>query len=112
MYSVLTGEPATYTIDALEDSELLLLEAAAMEEICRALPPFERFFRLLLQNSYIASQRRISAGLSLSAEEQYLRFVKMYPAIANRVPLKDIASYLGITPQSLSRIRRDLARNA
>lgn len=108
MYSTLAGKPATYNIDALEDSEVLLIESAQMEKLCATLPVFERFFRLLLQSSVIARERRIASSLSLSAEEQYLCLMDMYPQIFQRVPLHQIASYLGITPQSLSRIRKEL----
>lgn len=111
MLSALTGQPATFNIDALENSELLLLESKLQEKLCAEIPKFERFFRLLLQNSFIAKERRITASLSQSAEEQYLSLMNTYPQLAQRVPLHQIASYLGITPQSLSRIRKELAEN-
>jgi CRP-like cAMP-binding protein len=107
-YSYLTGEPSAYNIDALEDSELLLLDRRSFEKLTLELPKFERFFRLLLENKFIAHQRRISAALSASAEERYLNFLKTYPAFARRIPQRHIASYLGITPEALSRIRRNL----
>ncbi len=109
MYSALTGEPATYNIDALEDSEVLMLDRSQNDRLLSEIPRLERFFRLLLESSFLAKERRIAGSLSLSAEEQYLRMVKTYPTIVQRVPLSQIASYLGITPQSLSRIRRELA---
>jgi CRP-like cAMP-binding protein len=108
LYSFLTGTPATYNIDALEDSEVLLLDRTAQEKICTLLPQFERFFRLLYQGSIISKERRILGTLSLSAEEQYLAFIETYPTIVQRIPQNQIASYLGITPQSLSRIRKEL----
>lgn len=108
MYSTLTGEPATYNIDALEDSEVLLLERGLHEKLCTEIPTFERFFRLLLESNLIAKERRIIGSLSMSAEEQYLRMMRSYPNITQRVPQNQIASYLGITPQSLSRIRKEL----
>lgn len=109
MYSVLSGQPATYDIDALEDSELLLLSREMQEKLCTDIPIFDRFFRRLLEANFIAKERRIIASISLSAEEQYLRLEQSIPTIFNRVPQNQIASYLGITPQSLSRIRRELA---
>ncbi len=111
-YSYFENQPSVYSIDAFEDSELLLLDRASMEKLCLAIPKFERFFRLLLQANFIASQRRIMQSLSATAEERYLQFLKNYPAIFSRVPQKQIASYLGITPQSLSRIRRHLSKHA
>jgi CRP-like cAMP-binding protein len=108
-YSALTGEPSEYNIDALEDSELLLLEKSAEDRLLLEIPKFERLFRILLENRFVANQRRINATLSTSAEERYLGFLKIYPTIAQRVPQNQIASYLGITPQSLSRIRKEIA---
>ena len=108
LYSFLTGEPAEYTIDALEDSELLLLDAAAQENLCTTIPKFERFFKLLHQNNYIATHRRIVASLSASAEERYKAFLANYPQLAERLPQHQIASYLGITPESLSRVGKQL----
>lgn len=108
-YSYLTAEPSSYNIDALQDSDLLLLDKSCYEKLMLELPKFERFFRVLLENKYIASQRRITAALSASAEERYLNFIKNYPAFAQRIPQRHIASYLGITPQSLSRLRKELS---
>jgi CRP-like cAMP-binding protein len=109
MYSSITGEPAENTIDAIEDSELLLLTSQAHEELLKQAPIFERFFRLLLQNSFIAMQRRLRGNIIQTAEEKYKNFIRLYPNIAQRVPQHNIASYLGITPESLSRIRKQMA---
>jgi len=108
LYSFLTGEPSTYNIDTLEDSELLLLTPAAQEELLQRVPKFERYQRLLTQNAYIALQRRMMTSMSLTAEEKYTRLVNTYPDIVQRVPQHMIASYLGITPETLSRIRKQL----
>ena len=109
LYSFLTGEPSSTAIDALEDSELLLCEKAPFEGLCSAIPGFERFFRMLLQNNYIASHRRIADTLGLSAQERYLGFLKTYPEISSRIPQHHIASFLGVTPEALSRIRRRIS---
>ena len=109
MYSTLTGKPATYNIDALENSEVLLFERSRQDELCERIPKFERFFRLLLEGAFVAKERRIAAAISFSAEQQYLCMQEMYPKIVQRIPQNQIASYLGITPQSLSRIRRELS---
>lgn len=106
LFSFLTSEPSVYNIDVLEDAELLLLTRTAQEELLQKLPKFERFQRLLIQSAYIALQRRLVVNLSLTAEEKYTHFVKAYPEIIQRMPQHMIASYLGITPETLSRIRK------
>jgi CRP-like cAMP-binding protein len=108
-FSFLTGEPATYTIDALEDSELLLLSRQAEEQLLEKIPKFERYFRILLQNSLIATQRRLISSLSHSAEERYNELLSVCPTIPRRVPQHMMASFLGITPETLSRIRKQIA---
>jgi CRP-like cAMP-binding protein len=108
-YSFLTGLPSIYFIDALEDSELLLIGKTQLEQLYADVPKFERFFRIAFQNSYVALQRRILAGLSRTAEEKYLDFINRYANIEQKVPQHQVASYLGITPESLSRVRKQLA---
>ncbi len=108
MNSFLTGEASVYNIDALEDSEVLLLDRQSREALLSDVPEFERFFRLLMEANYIASHKRINDSLSASAEERYVSFLKTYPVFAQRVSQNQIASYLGITPESLSRIRKQL----
>jgi CRP-like cAMP-binding protein len=105
MYSFLTQTPGLYTIDALEDSELFCLEKNALEDLYVKIPKFEKFFRHLLQNAFIAGQRRIIESMSLPADQRYCKFIEQFPLMEKRLPLKQIASYLGITPESLSRIR-------
>lgn len=108
--SFLSGLPAKYNIDALQDSEVLLLEKFARDQLLDACPKMERFFRLLLEANHIASHRRVTDALSTSAEDRYLQFIKTYPKLFEQVPQNQIASYLGITPQSLSRIRKELSK--
>jgi CRP-like cAMP-binding protein len=85
-----------------------MLEKSARESIFEAVPKMERFFRLILEANYIATHKRINDSLSTSAEERYLKFVETYPMLFEQIPQNQIASYLGITPQSLSRIRKEL----
>jgi len=108
--SFLSGLPSTYNIDALEDSEVLLLEKSAREKLLDSCPKMERFFRILIEANFVATQRRITESLSTSAEERYLKFIKTYPKLIEQVSQNHIASYLGITPQSLSRIRKELSQ--
>ena len=107
-FSFLTGEPAIYTIDALEDCELLLLSRPAEEQLLEKIPKFEKYFRILLQNSLIATQRRLISSLSHTAEERYQQLIKSCTTIPQRVPQHMMASFLGITPETLSRIRKQL----
>lgn len=108
-YSFLTGEISNANIEALEVSEVLLITKDAWEDLLKEIPVLERFFRILLQNTFIATQRRLISSLCMSAEEKYLNLLKAQPDIAQRVPQHMIASYLGITPETLSRIRKQLA---
>ncbi len=109
MYSFLTGEPSVYNIDVLEDAELLLLSRSSEEELLQKVPKFERYMRLLVQGAYIAMQRRVVLSLSQTAEEKYTKLTNTYPDIIQRVPQHMIASYLGVTPETLSRIRKQIA---
>jgi len=107
--SFVSGKDALYNIEALEDSELLHLTRQGMEELLIQLPVMERFFRLLMQNNIIALQRRVVAYMSLSAEEKYLKLMEVAPDIMNRASQQHIASYLSITPETLSRIRKKVS---
>lgn len=108
IYSFLTGETSTYNIDAIEDSELLLITNSALEQLYVQVPKFERYFRLLTQSNMIAMQKRLTCTLSSSAEEKYLQLLNSYPNIVSRVPQHMIASYLGLTPETLSRVRKKI----
>ena len=108
--SFFSGLPAKSNIDTLQDSEVLLLEKSAREEMLDNCPKMEKLFRLQIESGYVATQQRIVDSLSASAEERYLKFIKTYPKIFEIVPQNQIASYLGITPQSLSRIRKKLTQ--
>ncbi|MBB6130816.1 CRP-like cAMP-binding protein [Mucilaginibacter lappiensis] len=98
--------PAFYAIAALEDTELFYLSHSALEKLYLEVPKLERFFRILTQNAFNLYQRRITYALSKTAEERYLAFCKQYPGLEQRVAQKQIASYLGITPIFLSRLRK------
>ena len=110
LYSFLTGEPATYNIDALEDAELVLISKPAHEALLKELPKYETFTRLQLTGAYLAMQRRLTSIISLSLEERYDYFRALYPDIMQRVPQHMVASYMGVTPETLSRVRRRMTR--
>jgi CRP-like cAMP-binding protein len=109
LYSFMTDEPSRYNIEAMEDCELLLLNRSSWEVLFEKLPVFERYFRLLLQNNLIATQRRLLGSLTETAEQKYLKFIANYPDCSQRIPQHMIASYLGITRETLSRVRSQLA---
>ena len=109
LYSFLTGEPATYNIDALENAELVLISKSAHEELLKKLPKYETYIRLQITGAYIALQKRLTSIISLPLEERYKNFLATYPNIAQRVPQHMIASYMGLTPETLSRVRSRMA---
>ena len=108
-YSALTQKPSTLFMEALEDSHVYLIGNQELEIVFAEIPKFERYFRILAQNRFIALQERINGDLSDSAEERYLDLLNRYPTLPQRVPQQYIASFLGIQPPSLSRIRKQLA---
>jgi CRP-like cAMP-binding protein len=108
LMSFVTGEPANYSIEALEDTDLLVMHKSDYDPLLQNFPRFERFFRLLMQNAYVAAQRRTIDSMSLNAERRYRDLVKKYPSLEMRVAQHHIASYLGITPEALSRIKRGI----
>lgn len=108
MASFLTKKPASLYIEALEDSEVLQIDSSTMEELYIKIPKLERFFRILLQNAFIAFEQRIISVISKTAEERYLEFSNKYPQVEQRLPQIHIASYLGITPEFLSKIKKKI----
>ena len=109
-YSFLSGELAALNIDAIEDSELLLITLPHFEEMMLQVPRMERYFRILFQKNIISKERRLLSSISLTAEEKYLRLQHSNPEIVQRIPQQLIASYLGITPETLSRIRKTIVQ--
>lgn len=105
IYSLISQKPGTLNIEALEDTDAILLSKVAQEKLYIKIPKFERFFRILTEKSLVANQQRIVDNLSLTAEERYSIFCNRYPTLIDHLPQKQIASYIGVTPEFFSRMR-------
>jgi CRP-like cAMP-binding protein len=103
--------PSNMYIETLEDSELLLLSRDSKENLLRQVPKLERMFRLMIQRHLTVVQNRLFKTVAYSALDKYMEFVRRYPTISQRVPQHYIASYLGISPEFLSRLRNKHQRN-
>jgi CRP-like cAMP-binding protein len=110
MESASKQAPSQCNIDAIEDSDILIMTTKVQEQLFKEIPAVTIFFEELIRNRQAATQRRIIYSMSASAEERYLDFLKTYPSMAQRVPQHMIASYLGIAPESLSRIRKQVVK--
>jgi len=106
MGSFVNQQSSDLTIVALEDSKLIELEYSNLQLLYKELPVFERFFRILFQNAYIREQRRAFYNISMSTEERYFQFMNKYPEMVMKITQKQIASYLGVTPEFLSSIKK------
>ncbi len=110
MYSMLTGQPGDLYIEALEDTEVLLLHIDDRNRLMQEIPKFERFFRIIIEKSLVTFRQRLMENLGLPARERYLLFCKRYPTLIERLPQKQVAAYIGVTPEFLSKMRADMLR--
>jgi CRP-like cAMP-binding protein len=110
MDGLVNGTPSQYFIDALEDSEILLFDYTGLHKLGEYIPESAALYQVALQKSLTAKNQRIVSSLSATAEERYHYFLKTYPSLAQRLSQHMIASYLGITPETLSRLRKQLSR--
>ena len=110
--SFATQTPAEFNTQCLENTTVVQIAFADMEELYQDLQKLERYFRLVIQSAYGNMSKRIVNNHAMSAKERYLLFTESYPEIAQRVPQYMIASYLGITKEFLSTIRKQLASEA
>ena len=106
--SYIPGEPSHFNIEALEDSELLLLSKPSWDTLMQHIPKFEHYFRIIIQSHLIATQKRVIESHTETPEEMYLKFIQTYPECIQRIPQHMIASYLGISRETLSRLRKHL----
>ncbi len=112
IYSFFTLKPSDYFVEAVEKSEVLQMNKEELEELYIKIPKMERYFRILVQNAYISYRNRVVSSMSTPAVERYLQFLKTYPGLEQRIPLYTIASYLGVRPEFLSRLRKKLAKGS
>ncbi len=106
--SYITQSPADYSVKCLEDTDLVHVTKPEFDDLAENIPHFERFFMDLTSAAYVSAQKRIVNNLSLTAKERYLKFRKQYPSFEQRFPQYSIASYLGITKEFLSKIRKEI----
>lgn len=106
MYCFLNELPAMVNIQVVESACILALSKEKLDSLYEDIPKFNIFFRILMQNAYCREQLRVMQRLSLQAKDRYEEFLEKYPRLANQVTLKQIASYLGVTPEFLSYIRK------
>ncbi len=104
MKSFIAQEPATLYIDAIDDSTVLLLLKSDLDKLYQQVPKFEHFFRVLAEKSLATYQHRLINNLSLSARERYENFCQLYPSLIQCLPQKQIAAYIGVTPEFLSKM--------
>lgn len=102
--------PTVLYIDALEPTEIFQIEKSDLIETFVTHTGFDRVFRVMIENAFINLQKRVLQNISSTAEERYLTFVDSYPQLVNRLPQTQIAAYIGITPEFLSKIRKNLSR--
>jgi CRP-like cAMP-binding protein len=108
--SLNAGTPSQYFIDAIEESQVLLIDGPSHLAVIERVPGYSSALRTGLQKHAAAKDERIVKSLSATAEERYLDFMQTYSSIAQRVPQWMLASYLGVSPETVSRIRKNLAR--
>lgn len=106
MYCFANQKPSMVSLETLEDSIVVIIDFDQFEILLQRLPKFERFFRILFQNAYAREQLRILNTIALTTEQRYCQFVIKYPQIAEKVTQKQIASYLGVTPEFLSSVKK------
>lgn len=110
MYSYLSQRPGQLYIEVNEDAEVILLSKENQEQLYHDIPKTERFFRILIENSLVANQQRLIDNLTFTAEARYDKFSKKYAALIHFLPQKQIASYIGVTPEFFSKMKARLLK--
>ena len=110
MYSYISGKPGNLFIEVLEDAEVVIITKENHQKLYQEIPKLERFFRILAENSLVSHQERLMDNLSLTAEERFEKFCSKYPTLIQKVPQKQIASYIGVTPEFFSKMKARLLK--
>jgi CRP/FNR family transcriptional regulator, anaerobic regulatory protein len=105
------GKPSKLFIEALESSLILQIEQQDLYFLFKAMPKLDRIFKVIIENKFVELQNRVLQNISSTGQERYLTFLEQYPQLASRLPNTQIASYLGITPEFLSKIRSELKQS-
>lgn len=105
MSSVISKRESLLNVDAIKPSQVLLLSREDQLALFDEVPKLERYFRVLTENGLVSSRMRLIENLSLTARQRYQRFCQTYPNLINEIPQKYIASFIGVTPEFLSKIR-------
>lgn len=110
MYSYITQKSGNLFIEVLEDAEVVTISKENHQQLYHEIPKLERFFRILAENSLVAHQERLMDNLSLTAEERFEKFCSKYPTLIQHVAQKQIASYIGVTPEFFSKMKARLLK--
>lgn len=111
-YSYITQTPATLFVEALEDSVIYQMKYEDIEGLCKRIHTLSEYFRITTERAFAFSRKRALSNLSKSASERYIEFIAMYPSMIQRIPQKIIASYLGMSPEFLSKIRNQFSKES
>jgi CRP-like cAMP-binding protein len=104
-------KPSELNMDAIEDTMVLQISRNDLISLYMQAPKFDRIFRVLIENSFVGLQKRLLQNISSTAEERYQSFLDTYPHLVNRLSQTQVASFLGITPEFLSRLRNKLSKS-
>ena len=110
MYSYISEKPGNLFIEVLEDAEVVIITKENHQKLYQEIPKLERFFRILAENSLVSHQERLMDNLSLTAEERFEKFCSKYPTLILKVPQKQIASFIGVTPEFFSKMKSRLIK--
>lgn len=106
LYSIVTQKPGMLFIQAMEETEVFQITKIDLDNLYLKIPKFERMFRILAENAYVETQNRVMESMGLNANERFAIFKKKYDAIKHLIPQKQIALYLGVTPEFFSRMKK------